>query len=128
MVNRFSASPIIATAERLFQRTTDFIRGNPLVSTAALGIGTTGIVAGISTIKKRRKTAKRRTTKRTKKRKTTKSKRKTCKPCKRRKKSNGKRIRRTKNGQPYIILSSGKARFISRKSASLRRKRKGGYR
>ena len=37
-----------------------------------------------------------------------------------------KRIRMTKNGQPYIILKSGKARFISKRSARLSRKRKGG--
>jgi hypothetical protein len=32
----------------------------------------------------------------------------------------------TKTGQPYVILASGKARFISKKSARLSRKRKGG--
>lgn len=37
-----------------------------------------------------------------------------------------KRIRMTKNGQPYIITRSGKAKFISKRSASLSRKRKGG--
>lgn len=37
-----------------------------------------------------------------------------------------KRIRMTKNGQPYIILKSGKARFISKASARASRKRKGG--
>jgi len=36
------------------------------------------------------------------------------------------RIRMTKNGQPYVILRSGKARFISKRSARLSRKRKGG--
>ncbi len=37
-----------------------------------------------------------------------------------------KRIRMTKNGQPYVILKSGKARFIKKSSARLARKRKGG--
>jgi len=37
-----------------------------------------------------------------------------------------KRIRMTKNGQPYIILKSGKARFIKKSSARASRKRKGG--
>jgi hypothetical protein len=32
----------------------------------------------------------------------------------------------TKNGQPYVIMASGKARFISKKSARSSRKRKGG--
>jgi hypothetical protein len=36
------------------------------------------------------------------------------------------RIRYTKNNQPYIILRNGRARFISKKSVSSSRKRKGG--
>jgi len=36
------------------------------------------------------------------------------------------RIRHTKNGQPYIILRSGKARFIKKSSARRSRKLKGG--
>jgi hypothetical protein len=37
-----------------------------------------------------------------------------------------KRIRYTKKGQPYVITSHGKARFISKASASSSYKRKGG--
>lgn len=37
-----------------------------------------------------------------------------------------KRIRMTKNGQPYVILASGKARFIKKSSAKRSRKLKGG--
>lgn len=37
-----------------------------------------------------------------------------------------KRIRYTKNGQPYVILSSGKAMFISKRRARLSHRRKGG--
>jgi hypothetical protein len=36
------------------------------------------------------------------------------------------RIRQTKNGQPYIILASGKAKFIKKSSARKSRKKKGG--
>jgi len=36
------------------------------------------------------------------------------------------RIRYTKNNQPYIILSDGRARFISKRSVSNSRKRRGG--
>jgi hypothetical protein len=43
-----------------------------------------------------------------------------------RKDTSHKRIRYTKNNQPYIILANGKARFISKKSAGVSRKRKGG--
>ena len=38
-----------------------------------------------------------------------------------------KKIKFTKKGQPYIITRSGKARFIKRKSARLRKIRKGGF-
>jgi Flp pilus assembly protein TadB len=43
-----------------------------------------------------------------------------------RKDTSHKRIRMTKNGQPYVIMASGKARFIKRSSAHNSRKRKGG--
>lgn len=36
------------------------------------------------------------------------------------------RIRHTKNGQPYVILKSGKARFIKKSSAKASRRRRGG--
>jgi len=50
------ASELVNTIERLTQRTTDFIRGNPLVSTAAVGIGVTGLIAtATSVVRKRRK-------------------------------------------------------------------------
>jgi len=43
-----------------------------------------------------------------------------------RKDTSTRRIRMTKNGQPYVILKSGKARFIKKSSARASRKRKGG--
>ena len=43
-----------------------------------------------------------------------------------RKDTSTRRIRMTKNGQPYIILKSGKARFIKKSSAKRSRKLKGG--
>jgi len=47
---------------------------------------------------------------------------------KRRKGKHGshRRIHRTKNGQPYVILPNGRARFIKKSSARSSRKRKGG--
>ena len=42
------------------------------------------------------------------------------------KRTSHKRIRYTKNKQPYIILPNGRARFIKKRSASSSRKRKGG--
>jgi len=43
-----------------------------------------------------------------------------------RKDTSHRRIRYTKNNQPYIIQSNGRARFISKRSVSSSRKRKGG--
>lgn len=51
--------PIVANIERVLQPATDFIRGNPIVSTAAIGAGVTGLVAGVAAIVRRRKAPKR---------------------------------------------------------------------
>lgn len=109
----------------------EFIRKNPVTSAVGVGGGVivgstiTQIIrkkrkASTSTKKKKSKTRKSKPKKRSKvskKRKTTKSKRKPGK----------KKIRMTKKGQPYIILPNGRAKFISKSSASRRRKLKGGY-
>ena len=53
------SSELVNVLERLGGQVTDFIRGNPIVSTAAIGIGTTGLVAAaITRVKKRRKKTK----------------------------------------------------------------------
>jgi len=51
--------PIVANAERILQSTTDFIRGNPIVSTASVGAGVTGLVVAAATIRKLRSKKKR---------------------------------------------------------------------
>jgi len=79
-------SEFVNTIERLSQRTTDFIRGNPLISTAALGIGTTGLVAVAATVIRKRR-----------KRKTTVRRRKSVRSTKRRRtKKTAAQIRRTR--------------------------------
>lgn len=49
---------ILTQIERITQPVADFIRGNPLVSTAAVGIGTTGLVTAVSAITRRKKAKK----------------------------------------------------------------------
>lgn len=71
---KFGRSQILTSLDRITQPITDFIRGNPLVATAAFGIGTTGLIAGIAGFIKRRK-KKRKATARRKRRKTTVTKR-----------------------------------------------------
>lgn len=113
----------------------DAVRNNPAFGASIGGaVVGAGAVAIAGAVRRRRKKApvKRKTTTRRKTRTTSKTKRKTSTSFKKRRATafrtaSSKKIFLTKNGQPYIKLASGKARFISKKSASLRRKRKGGF-
>lgn len=107
---------------------------------ATIGAATIGAGVGIVAAVKKRKKAKKKTTKRK-----SKSKSKYKRRSKRGKHRTGrrkgrrtprtagkgrdrstKRIRYTKKGQPYVILKSGKARFVKKSSAKRSHKRKGG--
>ena len=103
--------------------------GNPIataVGGAVIGSAVTGaIIGGVASSKKRRsrKASKKRS------KSSSKKKRKNYKYARtagKGKDRSTKRIRMTKNGQPYVIMKSGKARFIKKSSASASRKRKGG--
>lgn len=86
-----------------------------------------GSVSTVATKRKKRKTA--RKVSRRKKRNSYMPKkriRRTPYTAGKRKDRSMKRIRYTKRGQPYVIMASGKARFIKKKSAKTSRKRKGG--
>jgi len=107
--------------------------GNPVataVGGAIVGGALTGAVVGAvrSRAPRRRKASRKKSkprkvaSKRRKKRRSPKYARTAGK----RKDTSTKRIRMTKNGQPYVILASGKARFIKKSSARASRKRKGG--
>lgn len=110
---------------------TEFVRKNPVTSSAAISGGLLAGVTAVQVVRKSRKksskakksTSKTRKSKSKSRSKNTKKKRKTTKS----KRSPKNKIKHTKTGQPYIILPSGKARFISKKSEKLRKKRKGGY-
>ena len=111
------------------------IRENPIVTVGAVA-GTAALVGGglvVAKASKKRKKTSSKKRKSTKKRKTRKKTKKTKKRIRRTPRTAGKgkdrstrRIRQTKNGQPYVILRSGKARFIKKSSARASRKRKGG--
>lgn len=113
----------------------EFVRKNPV--TSAVGVSG-GVLAGVTAVQIVRKARKKSTTTKkrtTKKRKTSVTKRgKTSKKTKQRrpytagkgKDTSTRRIRFTKNNQPYVILKSGKARFIKKSSVARMRKRKGG--
>jgi hypothetical protein len=103
------------------------ILGNPLVAGvvgAVVGgavVGTT--IAGISAIKK---SSARKSSSRRRKTSSKRGHSHRGKSHKSGRHTSHKRIHYTKNKQPYIILASGKARFIKKSSAKNSRKRKGG--
>ena len=105
--------------------------GNPIAAAvggavAGAALTGTGIAIASAVKKKRRKSPAK---KRSKSRKSSTKRKKSPKYARtagKRKDTSKRRIRMTKNGQPYVILASGKARFISKKSAKASRKRKGG--
>lgn len=134
--------PVVANVERILNPVTEFTRANPLTTGVALGtiagagvtLAGTKIATSISkksTKKKKSKTSsskKKKKTKKTTRRTTRRRKHKQRKPytAGKRKDRSTKRIRFTKNNQPYIILKSGKARFIKKSSVRRMRKLKGG--
>ena len=109
---------------------TEFIRKNPVTSGVTVA---GGLLAGATIVqiarkrKAKKKTATRKASKRPAQRRKTKSRTK-VKGKKWYGKTRSKKIFTTKKGQPYVILASGKARFIKKSRARDMRKRKGGYR
>jgi len=95
----------------------------------ALGAGAVSVVNRVRN-KTTRKKSKRKSGSRSSRKKNTKSKKKRtynyARTAGKSRDRSSKRIRMTKKGQPYIILKSGKARFIKKSSARNSRKRKGG--
>lgn len=96
--------------------------------TAVIG---TGAALGVATYRKsRKKNSKRKSRNRSARvqRRNSHQKRKRYTPytAGKRKDTSRRRIRHTKTGQPYVILANGRARFISKKSAKMSRKRSGG--
>lgn len=112
------------------------IQSNPLTSAVvATSVGVVaagGVLGAVAAVKKRRKkkSVKRRKNinRRTRRARRRKSSRRRYTPhtAGKRKDTSHKRIRYTKNGQPYIILRSGKARFIKQTSAKRSHRQKGG--
>lgn len=101
------------------------------ISAGAGGLAVGGTVGYLAsrrrTSKKKRKSLRRVKRKRSNTRyRKVKGRRYTPRTAGKRKDTSRRRIRYTKNGQPYVIMASGKARFISLKSARISHKRRGG--
>ncbi len=129
----------------------EFVSEHPVISGIAIGGATAGVALGTVAIVRKAKKRKRNKNRNTRKKSNRNYKRKKGRKLKfgskayrkkylhhkrhrqrkpytarKRKDTSHKRIRYTKNNQPYIILASGKARFIKKSSARQSRKRKGG--
>ena len=114
---------------RIFDDIKVYATNNPIETGIGSAVIGGSLVAGaISLSKSRKKRAKSKTKNRKMYSYTRKRKARQKKPytAGKRKDTSKRRIRYTKNNQPYIILASGKARFISKKGVRSARKRKGG--
>jgi len=123
----------MVSAIEMLQDGTEFIKSN--VGSVALGTGAliSGLAVGVVATKalssppKRKRRKSKRTTRRTRKKRNSRRRtRKTPRTAGKRRDTSHKRIRYTKKGQPYVIMASGKARFIKKKGAKLSHRRKGG--
>jgi Flp pilus assembly protein TadB len=106
----------------------DFVDQHRVAVGAGLGaatIGGLGVATAAYLVSKKRAKSRKKSSSHSRSTKRSRSKKSSSKS-KHHKYTSHRRIHRTKTGQPYIILASGKARFISKKSARLDRKRKGG--
>lgn len=115
----------------ILEDATNFIKGN--LTAIGAGVGGAALGAGVTLLATHKKSSTRRRRRKSHKNKSVRSRsrrssrrRRTPHTAGKRRDRSTKRIRYTKRGQPYVIMASGKARFISSRSASSSRKRKGG--
>jgi len=106
----------------------DFLANPTATAIGGAIAGGTVVGATVAIARSRSSTSRKRSSKKraSSKRKSKRSSGSYARTAGKRKDTSRKRIRMTKNGQPYVIMASGKARFISKRSARLSRKRKGG--
>jgi len=91
----------------------------------AAGLGTAAVI-GASKRRKSKRSKNRNSRKRNSRSKKMQRNKKKYYPESKGRKYSRKKIRYTKNGQPYIIMASGKARFITKRGAKLSKSKKGG--
>ena len=129
----------MVNVNELLQSGTNFVKGNAGLLSVGAGALAVGGVVGASTVlaaKSVNKRKKRKTKKANGKSRRRPSRRASChrkrrsrrtpRTAGRGKDTSSRRIRYTKKGQPYIIMASGKARFIKKSGAKRSHKRKGG--
>ena len=126
----FGAKEVGSSIVQSVGTASEFVRKNPVTSSVGVAGGVLAAGTIIQIARKRRKSSRKVKKKVTRSRKKKRPTRR--KVSKKRKHHKGKHrgtkaIHLTKKGQPYIILASGKARFIKKSSASRMRKIKGGH-
>lgn len=62
-IPKIRGSSVVINIERILQPVTDFIRGNPIVSTAIIGAGTTGLVTAVAVARRAIKSRKKKSSK-----------------------------------------------------------------
>lgn len=122
LIPRVKNVPLFANVERIFQSTTDFIRGNLLVSTASIGAGVTGLVAAAAVVRARKKRKKKRVVRKRKVRRKAR-KRKPARVRKRKRKK--RRVIRGRGLGTHEIKHSGKSTKGKFKLVSFKDKKTG---
>lgn len=116
----------------LVQNVKSFVAANPVGTALGVGavVGTGALVTTAIVKAKRKKSTKRKTSRKktssSRSRRNKRSGRRTPRTAGKGKDRSTKRVRYTKKGQPYVIMKSGKARFIKKTSAKRSHKLKGG--
>lgn len=132
------SSELVAVVKSYASEITDFVKSN--LGTIAVGAGGVALGAALGAAasskvsssaesgnsKRKSRRSKSRVSKKGKHRNNRRRGRRTPRTAGKRKDTSHKRIRYTKKGQPYIILGSGKAKFIKKKGARSAHKRAGG--
>jgi len=100
-----------------------FVKDNPILSAGAVtGVAAVAGIATVASVRSRKRKSKKRRSSNVRKRNRSGSR----KSRSYKKRPSTKKIRINKRGQPFVVMANGQHRFISKKSARLSRKRKGG--
>lgn len=122
-IPRIKAEPIIVNLQRILQPVTDFIRGNPIVSTAIVGAGTTGLVAAVA-VARRARVSRRKKRKVSKKKAVTRRKRKAKRRKVKRKVSHRSPRHKGHKRVAFTTADGKKVSFLVRKKGSKSHRRK----
>lgn len=104
------------------------VKANPVATALGAGVVGASIIGATVALakKKRKKSSKSKYSRKKSSSRRSRKGRRTPRTAGKGRDTSRKRIRYTKKGQPYVIMASGKARFIKKRNAKFSHKRKGG--